>query len=203
MGYTHGTKWTDEIICAELKEIMRILKIETMPTHSQIINLFGDQSLVNALVNHGGTKKFANLIGAKIKKCESEYGNEYEVECAEMITKKYGYVVDKMKPRYPYDLLVDGSVKVDTKASRLYINNNRKICFYTFNLEKRNPTCDVFVCYCINSNDQIEKTYVIPAIELKDKTQLSVGLNSKYDKYVDNWDLIKQCVEFNRKCIIN
>jgi len=202
MGYVHGKMWTDELICAELKETMRILNIKTMPTHSQIIDLYGNQSLVNALVHHGGTKKFANLIGAEIKRCESEFGDAYEIFCSKEITERFGYLVDKMKPRYPYDLLVEGTVKVDVKVSKLYTNNKRKVCFYTFNLEKKNPTCDVFVCYCINSQEQIEKTYVIPSAALSGSTQLSVGISSKYDKYIDNWNLLHRLVEFNKTNIM-
>lgn len=202
MSYTCGTKWTDELICAELKETMRVLNIKTMPTHSQMTTVFGNQKLVNAVVHHGGTKKFANLIGAEIKECESKLGDKFERLCSDEIRKRFGYRVVQMKPRYPYDLLVDGSVKVDSKVSKLYINNKDKTCFYTFNLEKKDPTCDVFVCYCINNEEQIVKTAIIPAAATSGKCQLSFGLNSKYDKYIDNWDFIRKLVEFNRLNVV-
>lgn len=202
MGYTHGTQWTDELICAELKEVMRILNIRTMPTHSQMIDTSGSNSLANAVVHHGGTKKFAKLIGAEIKECESKIGDKYENICADEMRKKYGYVVAQTKPRYPYDLIVEKCVKVDVKVSKLYVNNKQRICFYAFNTEKKEPTCDVFVCYCINHEDKIEKVLVIPSVVLSGITQLSVGNSSAYDKYIDNWDLIRKYVEFNKSTII-
>lgn len=201
MGYTHGIKWSDELICTELKEVMRILGINTMPTHSQMDEVFGSEALTNAVVHHGGTMRFAKLIGAEIKECESKFGDKYENLCAKEISDRYGFVVEKMKPRYPYDLLVDGSVKVDSKVSKLYVNNKKKISFYTFNLEKKNPTCDVFVCYCINNNDQIVKTIIIPSSAVTGQTQLSTGVSGRWDKYINNWDLIQRLAEFNRSSI--
>lgn len=202
MGYVYGKRWTDELICFELKETMRILGIETMPTHSQIVEVYGNEGLTNALVHHGGTKKFANLLGIDTKACESKFGDKYEVLCMQEIANRYGYETLKMKPRYPYDILVENSVKVDTKASRLYTSWKSKTSFYTFNLEKRSPTCDIFVCYCINNVDQIIKTFVIPACAVSGNTQLSVGvIRGKYDIYVDGWDLIKEYVEFNKSHI--
>ena len=66
------------------------------------------------------------------------------------------------KAGYPYDILVNRNVKVDVKASRLF-NNYGNSKYYTFNLEKKDQTCDIFVFYCINQNDEIERTFVIPS----------------------------------------
>ena len=202
MGYSYGTKWTEELICAELKEIMGILNIKTMPTHSQMIDVMGNTSLENAVVHHGGTKKFAQLIGATIKESESKFGDKYENLCAEEIKKRFGYDVFQTRPRYPYDLLVEKCVKIDAKVSKLYTNNRQNVCFYTFNTEKKEPTCDIFVCYCVNNALGNEKVLIIPAAAISGKTQLSIGMNSVYDKYLDNWELIRKYVSFNKSMII-
>ena len=99
-----------------------------------------------------------------------------------------------MPPRYPYDLLVGNNIKVDVKVSKMY---NNTIKMYTFNLEKRFPTCDIFVAYCIDDNKNIVKTYVIPSAILSGITQLSVGIDkSKYDIYLDKWDIVDKYAKF-------
>ena len=101
----------------------------------------------------------------------------------------------KTKPKYPYDILVNRNVKVDVKASRLF-NNYGNSKYYTFNLEKKDQTCDIFVFYCINQNDEIERTFVIPSTVLSGKTQLAVGESSMYDKYIDQWRFISDYNKF-------
>lgn len=64
--------------------------------------------------------------------------------------------------------------------------------YYTFNLEKAKQTCDVYVAVALDANDNINKIYIIPASVMSGKTQLSIGINSsRYDKYIDRWDLIE------------
>lgn len=61
---------------------------------------------------------------------------------------------------------------------------------YTFNLEKKNPTCDIYVAFCVDDYLNPIKTYVIPSKFLH-LTQLSIGrYKSKYDRFLDRWDYI-------------
>jgi len=195
MGYTHGKRWDDDKIRVSLLQIVEKRGGKTMPTHFEILSLTGDGSLVDALVNHGGTKRFAEMLGLQIKQCESEVGDAYEELCAEQIRLLFGYDVKKMKPRYPYDLLVEGCLKVDAKVSHLY-TTKQNTKFYTFNLEKQNPTCDLFVCYCVDRTEKPVKTLIIPSGVVSGKKQLSVGLKSNYDKYADRWETIRSYVRF-------
>ena len=69
-------------------------------------------------------------------------------------------------------------------------SKNGQSPYYSFNLEKSNPTCDRFVVFCLNKDKSIHKTYIIPSSVLYGKTQLSLGVNSSiYDKFLDKWQI--------------
>ena len=165
MAYSHGQKWSEEKIVEALLFMIDKCGMNTMPTHSEI------------------------------KECESKFGDQLEDYCVLQIQEKLGLDGEKTKPRYPYDILVNRSVKVDVKVSRLF-NNYGNSKYYTFNLEKKDQTCDIFVFYCINQNDEIERTFVIPSTVLSGKTQLAVGESSMYDKYIDQWRFISDYNKF-------
>lgn len=193
MGYGHITRWNDENIENAIKEVMEIAKIDVMPTHTTIFSVTGNYGLTNAIRRHGGSRYWAEKLGLEIKPCESEIGFKYECECMNFLTE-LGYDCELTKVRYPYDIILNNNIKIDVKCGNLYrgIQGN----YYTFSLEKSKPTCDVYVCYCVKDNKK-QKVYVIPSCVLSSKTQLSIGeKRSKYDKYIDNWKILKKYDEF-------
>ena len=193
MGYAHGTCWDEKLIESTLNDVIKKAKINTFPTHKQMNEVTGSMALTNAVSRHGGTRYWADKLGLEIKPSESRLGEEYELKCMEKV-QHLGYRCEKTPVRYPYDLLVQSNIKVDVKCGNLYKGVQGD--YYTFNLEKKKPTCDIFVCYCIE-NDEIKKVLVIPSCELSGKTQLSVGKNSSvYDRYIDMWDYFHLYDEF-------
>ena len=96
-----------------------------------------------------------------------------------------GFDCEFTKIRYPYEILADNNIKIDVKVGNLYCSNQGS--FHTFNLEKKHPTCDLYICFCLN-DDNIDKIYVIPSCVLSGKKQLSIGEHkSKYDRYIKAW----------------
>ena len=81
------------------------------------------------------------------------------------------------------------------------MDRNYKIgSFYTFNLEKKNPTCDIYICYCLNEIDEITKVYIVPSKVMYGKKQLSVGeVSSMYDIYKNNWEILKIYDDFYKQ----
>jgi hypothetical protein len=195
MGYAYGTKWNDVLIEKGITDVMNKARIKTFPTHKQMYEVTGSMALTNAVSKHGGTRYWAEKLGLEIKPSESKFGEEFELKTMEYI-KHMGYLCKKTPVRYPYDILVENNIKVDVKCSNLYQGKNGE--YYTFNLEKSMPTCDLFVCFCLT--DELPKIYVIPSIVLSGNTQLSIGKNtSKYDKYLDQWVYFRRYDEFYQK----
>lgn len=202
MAYAHGTKWTESMVIDRLNEVVEEKNLDHFPTHSELIDYYNNNALASKLAKSGGTKYWSNKLGMKQVSCESKFGDKYEEYCMEQL-EKLGYECEKMKPRYPYDLTANKHIKIDVKSARLFTsvtNSNSK--YYTFNLEKTNPTCDIFICYCLDENNKLAKIYIIPSVELYGKTQLSLGVyKSKYDKFINRWDIFDFYDSFYKKSI--
>lgn len=197
MGYSRGTLWDDELIKREILKVKQYLKIDTMPTKSQIYNATNSHSLGCAISKHGGFKKFAELLNLEFKPSESRLGEKYEILFIEHVEKMIGLTAEKMPIKFPYDILVDNSVKIDVKVSNITQCNGG---YYTFNLQKKYPTCDIFACYCLNNEGDLLKVYIIPSPILRGKTQLSIGINeSKYDKWLYKWETISEYANANNR----
>jgi hypothetical protein len=196
MGYALGIKWNDELIATEIYKVMKSLNIDRMPSNQEIKIVTKNNKLANAIRRHGGFYYWADKLGIPVKECETKLGKKYE-----SILKKYmetqGWEAEQMGARHPYDLLINENIKIDVKASKRYYYSDQNY-YYTFNLEKKNPTCDIYVCFCLDDNEGFDKVLIIPSKFLH-KTQLSIGIESIYDKYIDRWDLIDKYNEFYRK----
>jgi hypothetical protein len=201
MGYTHGEQWDDEKICNAIREVVSAKNLDRMPSFSELRNYFQSSAITCAISRNGGVKKFSSLVMLPIKESETSFGNLCEDLSVAQIEDMTGLTAVRMTTRYPYDVLVNGKVKVDVKSGHLFATpNNRR--FYSFNLEKRDQTCDVFVCYCISKENEIKKTYIIPSCAVSGKTQLSIGeIKSVYDVYLDDWGIISEYNDFMQSTI--
>lgn len=195
MGYAHGTEWSEELIIEKINEVINGLELKTFPTKSQMKEYFGNNALADKLSRTGGIKFWANKLNLNTKDCESKIGESYEMLCIQKL-EELGFDCEQMKPRYPYDLTANNHIKVDVKSGFLF-GNSGSSPYYSFNLEKSNPTCDIFVVMCLNGDKSIKKTYIIPSCVLYGKTQLSIGVNSSiYDKFLDRWDVFDDYKHF-------
>jgi hypothetical protein len=189
MGYTHGKQWTEDKIKKAVFEVVDKLGLDRMPSVSEIDIHYGNTSLSNKLSKGGGIYHYANIYGLEIKNSDTAFGIKYEKYVRDILIKK-GHDAELTSPRFPYDVLVNKRVKVDVKAGRIVKTGN--VDYYTFNLEKQKQTCDLYIVVTLSKNDSINKIYVMPASIMSGKTQLSMGVkSSRYDKYIDRWDLIE------------
>lgn len=193
MAYSHGKQWNEQDIENGIFEVISILDIDGyMPSTRDITKVTHNFALSNAISKRGGFHFWANKLGLKMKNSETKFGKTYEEECFSTLIS-FGYDCQYTSIRYPYDILAN-NVKIDVKSGSLYFGVGGK--YFTFNLEKPKPTCDVYICYCIE-NSEVKKIYVIPSCVVSGKTQLSLGVKcSKYDRFVDKWEIIKEYDDF-------
>lgn len=198
MGYTHGTQWNDDKVRQEILRVKEALCIDRMPSRSEIELVTGDSRLTNKISRSGGFRYWARKLGLKIKMSESSLGNAYEKIIADKI-KKQGYKVEKMPHKHPYDLLVNDCIKIDVKVAKPYKGTNNSV-FHTFNLEKKNPTCDIYIAVALTDEGNIDRIFVIPSKYLP-ITQLSIGKRSIYNQFIERWDYIKKYDLFYKNAI--
>ena len=195
MGYTHGTRWTDEEITEKIIEIVKFSHLDRMPTRKEVEQYCGDTSLTNAITRRkGGWYALAEKMQLPIKECETTFGKSHEKIIMERLISM-GYEVRRMPQNFPYDLLVNDRVKVDVKASRLYHGTGGN--FYSFNLEKPFCTCDIYVLRMIGEGGIEVDTLVVPSKVVSTNTQISVGeITSKYHRFSQKWKYISAYCSF-------
>lgn len=180
-------KWTEEKIKEGILYVMRKNHCSKMPTNMMVFQTMGNYSLSCAIQKNGGFRYWASRLNIEMTTCGTRFGQTFEQICCGYLTN-LGYECERMTTKYSYDIVADG-VKIDVKVSTPYASPNGT--FYTFNLEKSFPTCDVFVAYCVTKDEEIVKTYVIPSVYVQGKTQLSIGeVHSKYDIFRDAWHIL-------------
>lgn len=176
--------------------------MDRFPTHSEMTEYYGNKALTNKISKSGGTKYWAKLLGYDVKDCESEFGDYFERYSIEDILTHTGLKSYKNKVGYPYDVTTNKHIKIDVKSSTI-IENNRGYEYHSFNLEKKEPTCDIYILYCVDTTNKIYKTYVIPSCHVYGQTQIGISAfgKSKWDKYKDNWSVFDVYNDFYNKLV--
>lgn len=186
--------WSKEKIIKELTFMIKETGLKRMPTSIEVSSFYGNYKLTNAISHRGMWRELAEELNLEIKDSETAFGKTYESRAMEQLICM-GYEVERMPQNFPYDLLVNGSIKIDVKVSKLYKGTSGN--FYTFNLEKPYAICDLYILYLENTN-LIKDILIIPSKFVVKNTQISVGeINSKYYKYSQRWDYLKEYTEFS------
>lgn len=185
MEHAFGEHWTQEKILQSVKDCMDATGLTRMPSRSELSGYYGNNKVTNAIKRFpGGYYKVAELLKIEMKESETQFG-KYGEKLAIKLLEEHGFSVERMTTRYAYDLYVNGSVKVDVKTARPS-RTNKSFC-YSFNLEKRFPTCDVY--FLIAKSEKKESIYIVPASI--NQTQIGLGTGTTvYSKYQDRYDII-------------
>lgn len=184
MGYTHGIKWNDDKVKETILKVKKSLNLNRMPTKKEFELVMGNSSLTSKISRTKGYYGWAKELNLDIKESETTFGKKYEYIVKEYLENK-GYQIEKMPQNYSFDLLVNNFVKIDVKVAKPYVASDNTT-WHTFNLYKKYAYCDIYVTLCLDNDENIEKMLIIPSIKCQIK-QLSVGKESKYDKY--NYEL--------------
>lgn len=194
MTYTQVKKWSDEDIKNEIYKVMKSLNIDRMPSSVECNRVTGDSRLSSVIGHRGGFNWMAKRMGLSQSKCKTRLGRNTESKIKEILKNK-GYEVKQMSVKHPYDLLVNENIKIDVKSSHIY-TSDKGWSSYSFNLEKNNPTCDIYIFVCIDDKNCYERILIIPSKFLHQTQFCITSGKSKYDIYKDRWDYIEQYNSF-------
>ena len=194
MEVHQGTKWTDDAIEQGLLTAVSEMGLERMPSKQEVDQFYGNSCLTNAVSKKVGWYKLAQRLGLPVKESETYFGKKQEQFVQEELISM-GFEVRRMPQNFPYDLLVEDSVKIDVKSSRLYKGSGGS--FYSFNLEKPFCTCDIYVMRLLDDANTLKDTLIIPSKDIPTNTRVSVGAStSKYYRYRGRWDYIEEYCSF-------
>lgn len=192
---TQRTLWTEQKILDGIMEVVNGLGLDRAPSFKEIREYYHSSSLTCAISKRKGIYEYAKMLNLEVKRSETGLGKAAELDVVNKLIEK-GHATIRMPQNFPYDILVDNAVKVDSKVSHLYHGKNGN--FYTFNLEKPFCTCDIYVLTAIGENGD-STYYVVPSCRVPSNTQISIGEHTSiYHQYQDRWDYIARYSDFMR-----
>ena len=183
-------KWTDRKIAEEIMKIANQFNPPKMPTRAEAENMYGNCGLSVAISKNGGFEYWAKRLGLPQGNSETALAIQIENEFAEALTDR-GYDAELTSTKRPYDILVDGCVKVDVKAANTsYV---RGCPIHAYRLAKRQHTCDFYIFHEVDT----DTTYIVPAHICSGQVQVEMGEDSsKYMPFKEAWDLIGKASDF-------
>jgi hypothetical protein len=184
-----------EEIIDKIKYVMESLNVNTMPSRNEIIQIIGNDSLHNKIVRTGGYQLWANKLNLELKDSETKTGWNYEKYAIELLENK-NYKVQRMTTGYPFDLLINNNIRIDIKSGSAYLLKGSRC--HTFGINKRYATCDLYLIFALSEQQKLERSFIIPANMLRVVT-MSIGEISKYNKYINRWDLIDEYDKFYKE----
>lgn len=182
---------TEEVIREEILDSISILGLSRMPTTSELRDI-GRGRLHTRIGKSKGYSGWSEDLGIPLKSGTTTTGNKFEKVVA-LKLESIGYEVERMTTKHPYDLLVNSAVKIDVKSANIYYNKGFKT--HTFNLSKKNPTCDIYVLIALDENGEVEKELVVPSHFVNQRV-IAIGVDSIYDKYHERYDFVQQYSDF-------
>lgn len=196
LGLSHKRDSPDEDKLSEIEnkinEITCHLNIDRMPTSSEIRECKDGDSLHNLITRNGGYRFWAEKLNLELKESETKIGQDFEL-VAKSILESKGFEVEKMSTKHPFDLLVNDLVKVDVKVGNPYLLRGSRC--HTFGLSKQYASCDIYLIFALEESGEVERTLVIPS-QFARVVTLSIGENSKYNRYIDEFDYISKYSKF-------
>lgn len=149
-------QWTDDMIAARIMENYNATG--KMPTVSYLRDS-GQNDLSVQITRNGGFKHWAERLGLKREPSDSDTGWDGEIE-VENLLKSNGYKVQRsLAVKWPFDLLVDGMLRIDVKAARYAEYGPCRGWFYRIG---KAPQADLIALYQLDTKE----VYWIPWVHV-------------------------------------
>lgn len=169
MGWTHGRRWTDALVESEVRSAAESFG-GRMPSAPEL-NAMGKGSLASLISRTpGGYKGWARRLGLEMKKSETLFGHEWEAYIHGLLTAT-GYESVRQTTRAPFDILVDGRVRLNVKAARWHAYGPCRGFF--FGIGKTWQNCDAFAL--VKVSDKPPEVLWVPSSEAQQQTITLTG----------------------------
>lgn len=176
--------WNEELIEEKILEVANTFSPVRMPTNSEICSYYGNTALSNKICKSGGFGEWSKRLGLPQKHSETSIGIIGETDIKKCL-QDIGFEVETTSPRHPYDLLVNGCVKIDVKTANTSFVRNSPV--HSYRIAKKHQTCDFYIFYELDTG----KKYVVPSHRCSGQKQVDMGNEStKYRLYLNAFYLI-------------
>jgi hypothetical protein len=195
MGWSHGTVWDSARVESELRRVTD--EMGRMPTVGELTTRKqGD--LANAVVRSGGFAEWAKKLGVARKGTETHRGQDVELAAIESLRRE-GFDVQRQPTRAPFDLLVNGRVRVDVKSGKFadYSTTRRsgrgrtdRVAGHFFGINHRAGACDLYLLCGVDESNRVLWRYFVPASDAQVGT-LTLTPKGKYSRFKESVNVLR------------
>lgn len=180
--------WTTSLIESELRAIC--ISFGYMPSCQQMRDL-GRNDLMCAITKNGGLFAWSDRVGFKRRASDSDFG-WYGEEIVASILRERGHRVERsVAVKAPFDLLVDGVLRIDVKTANLATYKNRGIpCSGWYYRIGKIPGSDLVALLKADTKD----IYFIPW-DACPRGNITITSGGKYTQYANRFDIVQRHVE--------
>jgi len=154
MGWSHGSRWTPELIYDALAEY--VARLGRMPSTGEM-RATGQNQLAQAIKRNGGVRVWAAKFGVEQKGSETHRGQRWERHEAAFFSSA-GFTVASQTVKAPFDLLVNDR-RIDVKCSIL-----NRTGWFQFGNVRQCVDCDFLDLICVSSDGSLLGRFIVPAV---------------------------------------
>lgn len=177
------TQWTDRILADQLQEICG--GIGRFPSAADLRGM-GRGDIASQLSRRGGFRAWAKRLGVPHASSDSDFGWEGEAHCADLLRSKGFRVEARTSIKCPYDLIIDGVVRVDVKTARRASYGAGSGWYYRIG---KHVQCDVVALYRHDRSD----AFLMPWWECG-TTNITVTDCGAHARYHNAFDTLRDLV---------
>ena len=183
--------WNDARIREHLQRVVMEGNAGVMLSDGDLLEM-GEGSLARAIARSDHSyREWADMIGAEIK--DTNVSRSYDIETwVKGELEARGHKVEYTTHKCPYDLLVDGKIRVEVKSSPWKASKKAGTYGYAFRMG-RNPqhrAFDVGVFVGVDEDNNPERVYIMPAARAR-QTTVTITASASWNKYLSAWRYCK------------
>lgn len=183
------TKWSDEMVESRIRDFVKTFG--KFPTNSSLKEV-GMYDLSNQICRRGGFIAWANKLGYSRAESDSDFGWSGELKVQAILEREGFSVVRSSQVKAPYDLLVDGLVKIDVKTAAF---SNYGVSTGWFYRIGKLPSCDLVCLFKSDTGD----VYFIPWESCPHTTITITPTGKTYAANLNTFDVLRAVVQMRRQ----
>jgi hypothetical protein len=187
--------WTEETFVTDLKTVCDA--IGRFPTVSEL-RKHGRNDLACQIVRRGGFRAWSEKLGVPFVHSDSDTGWDGELAFSQLLTSLGFTVTVRKSMKCPYDLLVDGCVRVDVKTAKYASYGNSSTggvsSGWFYRIGKDVPA-DIVALYRSDRSD----CYLIPWDRCNNSNITITPTGKTYAKYHNAYALLRMIIESRKQ----
>jgi hypothetical protein len=178
------TRWTEALLVSRINAVVGDSK--RFPTNSHLVEI-GQGDLSNQITKRGGFIYWANRLGIERDISDSDIGWEGEKRAHTLLEARGFSVIRSERVRWPFDLLVNNSLRVDVKTASYAAYGASTGWFFRIG---KSPQADLIALYRSDKDDM----YLIPWYHVP-KTNITISpTGMKYSRFLNAYEIVERMV---------